>query len=211
MRAALENKMFRCLSICLVLSTFAIGLAYAQAENRAAAQNTWHVTGLFSMHYHLPVDEGEYVEEGALMLDVNPRVLWFPIDGLGLGVDADFYYFGSHFTDFNLGIGPRVAFYPRWPEQQSQLMPHVGCSFQYVMNEVDPGATETGWRLKLELGVSPVIGGHLAVPVELGFVVERLTTDYSKEDSFTATSVRIYLESGIGAFLWKDEVVEAGP
>ena len=211
MRTALENKMFRCLSICLVLSVFAASLAYAQADNRAAAQNTWYVTSLFSMHYHLPIDEGEYVEEGALMLNVNPRVLWFPIDGLGVGADADFYYFGSHFTDFNLSIGPRVAFYLGYPEQQSQLMPHVGCSLQYVMNDVDPGATETGWRLNLGIGISPVIGGHVTVPVELGFIVERLTSDYSKWGSFTATSFRIYLETGIGAFLWKDEVVEAGP
>ncbi len=190
------------LSICLVLSVFAIGLAYAQADTRAGAKHTWHVAGQFGMHYILPVAESTYTEEGALALGINPQVLWFPIDGLGVGVDAGFSYFTSHFTDFSLGIGPRVAYYLRQPGKTSQLMPHVGCSFQYVMNDVDPGASETGWSLKLGLGVSPVIGGHVAVPVELGYVTERLTRQ-EPEGSFASTSGRIYLESGIGAFLWK--------
>jgi len=70
------------LNICLILSVFIIGLVYAQADTKAATQNTWNVAGMFSMHYRLPIDEGDYTEEGALSLDVNPRVLWFPIDGL---------------------------------------------------------------------------------------------------------------------------------
>lgn len=202
MRSALEDKMFRRLSICLVLSVLSIGLTYAQVDTKAAAKNTWHVASLFSIHYALPIDEGEYVEEGALMLNVSPLVLWFPVDGLGLGIDAGFYYFTSHFTDFNLSIGPRVAYYLRRSGQQSRLMPHVGCSFQYVLNNMDPGASETGWNLKLGLGVSPVIGGHVTVPVELGFLLHHRSSDYGVE-SFSRTAGRIYLESGIGAFLWK--------
>ena len=213
MRAALESRMYRCLCICVLLLSFATGLAYAQADSMAATQNSWYVTGLFRLHYRLPIDEGEYVEEGTLSLDVNPRVLWFPADGFGVGVDADFYYFGSHFTDLNLGIGPRMAFFLDYPAQKDQLMPHIGGSFQYVMNDVNPGAiTEAGWRLRLELGISPVIGGYMAVPVELGFMAERLTSDYNLEPgrNYTLTSFRIYLETGIGAFLWKSEAAEAG-
>ena len=197
-----ESEMSRRLSTCLVLSVFVISLASAQAGSRAATRNTWHVASQFGMYYALPIDEGEYVEEGALMLDVNPRVLWFPVDGLGVGIDAGFYYFTGHFTDFSLGIGPRVAYYLRRPGQKSQLMPHVGCSFQYVLNDVDPGASETGWNLKLGLGVSPVIGGHVAVPVELGYILYHRSSDYG-EENYSHTAGRIYLESGIGAFLWK--------
>lgn len=40
MRSALEDKMFRRLSICLVLSVLAIGLTYAQVDTKAAAKNT---------------------------------------------------------------------------------------------------------------------------------------------------------------------------
>lgn len=201
MRAALEDKMYRCLSICFVLSVFAAGLAYAQTDTKAATQNTWHVAGLFSMHYQLPSDEGVYTEEGVLALDINPLMLWFPIDGLGVGVDANFYYFTGHFTAINFAIGPRVTYYLRRPEQQIQLLPYVGCSFQYLLNDVDPGASETGWRLKLGLGISPVFGRHLTVPVEFGYMAHHISSDYGSI-SYSQTTSRIYLECGIGAFLW---------
>jgi hypothetical protein len=192
------------LNICLVLFVFTISLASAQTDNKAAAQNTWHIAGMFSAHYHLPIDEGDYSEEGAFVLDINPRALWFPIDGLGVGVDASFHYFAGHFTDFSLGIGPRVAYYLRQPEQQNQLMPYVGCSFQYLVNEMDPGATETGWSLKLGIGISPVFGGHVAVPLELGYMAHHLSSDYGST-SFSHTTNSIYLECGIGVFFWKKD------
>lgn len=192
------------LNICLALLVFTIGLATAQADTKAADRNTWHVAGMFSAHYRLPIEEDDYVEDGTLVLNVNPRALWFPLDGLGVGVDADFYYFTSHFTDLSIGIGPRVAYYLKRPGVLSQLMPYAGCSFQYLMNEIDHGATETGWSLKLGLGISPTFGGHVAVPVELGFVAHHISSDYG-EESFSRTTSRIYLECGLGAFLWKKE------
>ena len=201
MKAAFEDKMYRCLSICLVLSFFSTGLAYSQTDTKAATRNTWQAAGLFSMYYQFPIDEGDYVEEGILTLDINPRALWFPIDGLGVGVDANFFYLTGHFTDLNLGFGPYVAYYLRRSEQQIQLMPYVGCSFQYLLNDVDPGASETGWRLKLGLGISPVFGRHLTVPVEFGYMAHHISSDYGSI-SYSQTTSRIYLECGIGAFLW---------
>lgn len=203
MKTSLVVKMYKLLAFCLILFVLAPGFTYAQETIKAAKQNTWYAAGLFNMHYLMPRDEGDYTEEGAFSLNINPRVLWYAFDGLGVGVDAEFYYFNGHFSDVNIGIGPRAAYFLRHTEWQKQLMPHVGCSFLYMSNDVDPGATETGWRLKLGLGVSPVIGGHLTVPVELGFVTEQMTTDHEKAGSYTATSSRIYLEVGIGAFLWK--------
>jgi hypothetical protein len=150
------------LTVCIALSVLIFGLASAQAGTGAAAKNTWLVAGGFGMNYTLPVDEGEYTEEGALALGIHPLALWFPIDGLGVGVDAGF-----------------------------------------VMSDLDPGASETGWRLKLGLGLTPVVGGHVAVPVEVGYMTERLTSEYGEEGTVTVTTSRIYLESGLGAFLWK--------
>ena len=196
--------MHKRLTIFFVLFFITIGLASAQTDNSAAGRNTWHVAGLFSAHYLLPIDEGDYSEEGAFALNVNPLALWFPIDGLGVGVDADFYYFTGHFTDISLGMGPRVAYYLRRPGVLSQLMPYVGCSFQYLVNDIDPGATETGWSLKLGIGISPVFGGHVTVPVEIGYVAHHLSSDYGST-SFSHTTSRIYLECGIGAFLWKKD------
>lgn len=192
------------INICLVLFLFTIGLASAQTDNKAAAQNTWYIAGMLSMHYRLPIDEGDYTEEGAFALNINPRALWFPIDGLGVGIDADFYYFTVYFTDLGIGIGPRVVYHLKRPGLLNQLMPYAGCSFQYLMDDVDPGATKTGWSLKLALGISPVFGGHVAVPIELGYVAHHLSSDYGST-SFSHTTSRIYLECGIGAFFWKKD------
>ena len=72
----------------------------------------------------------------------------------------------------------------------------------FFWNDIDPGTNEYGWSFKLGLGISPLIGGHLTVPVELGFVTENLTNEHPKGESFTHTDSRIFLEVGIGAFFW---------
>ncbi len=190
------------LFVCITLVALAAVLGPAQAAPGAAARNTWHVASQFGMHYLFPIDEGEYVEEAALALGIHPRVLWFPVDGLGVGVDVGFSYLTSHFSDLSLSVGPRVAYYLRRAGQSSQLLPYAACSFQYVLAKADPGATETGWNLKAGLGVSPVIGGHVGVPVELGFLLLRRSSEYSGEN-YSQTAARVYLESGIGAFFWK--------
>lgn len=187
------------ISICLALLIFAT--ANAQVDIGAADRNTWNVAGMFSTHYILPVEDSE---EGALAVNFSPRVLWFPVDRFGIGVDAGFYYFSGEFKDVGLAVGPSVAYYLKRPGILSELMPYAGCSVQYLRNFVDPGATETGWSLKLGLGVSPVFGDHIALPVEVGYLTHHLSSDYQGE-SFSQTTRSIYLEFGIGAFFWKEE------
>jgi len=74
----------------------------------------------------------------------------------------------------------------------------------YLMNSskysVGEAVTSNGWRLKLGVGVSPVIGTKGTMPVELGF-----QTDSWTYDEHTSSSSRIYLEVGFGAFLWKKD------
>ncbi len=67
--------MLRRLSICLVLSVFAIGIASAQVGIQTAAQNSWLVSGSGSMTYVLSSESGEDSEEGSLSLSLIPRVL----------------------------------------------------------------------------------------------------------------------------------------
>lgn len=193
--------MQKCIGICIILCIFTIGLASAQADSKAATKNTWYFTSMFSAHYRLPIEEADYTEEGALSLDINPRVLWFPTDGLGIGIDTDLYYYTGQFNHLNLSIGPSAAYYLKRPGILTQLMPYAGCSFQYLMNDVNPGASETGWGLKFGLGISPIIGENVALPVELGYVTHHITLDYGDESS-SKTTDWIYLEFGIGVFLW---------
>jgi hypothetical protein len=215
--------MFRRLSICLVLSLFAVGVAFAQVNIKAAARNTWHVAGLLGMGYNLPTDtlEGTDSEDGSFNANFSPRVLYFPIDGLGVGADANLAFSANYIDSTNVGIGPRVAFYLRSPLRRypsaccltpcvgpdGWWMPNAGVSFLYLMNstkygESDPN-TSNGWRLKVGVGVSPVIGTKGTMPVELGFMTESITREIYEGETETNTSSRIYLEAGFGAFLWK--------
>jgi len=192
------------LSICLALTLLAISFAYAQSDTKAAAQNTWQVAGLFSMHYQLPRDEGAYQEDGNFTLDANPQILWFPIDGLGVGIESDISYFNGHFKDIELALGPRLTYYLRRSERQRLLLPYIGGTFQSLMKDLDPGAVEIGWSLRLGVGISPVIGSHFTVPIELGYLVHHIESEYGSI-SYSKSSNRIYLECGIGAFLWKKD------
>jgi outer membrane lipoprotein-sorting protein len=58
--------MLKRLSICLVLSVFVIGVASAQVGIRAAAKNTWLVSGSGSMTYVFSSGSGEDSESGDL-------------------------------------------------------------------------------------------------------------------------------------------------
>jgi hypothetical protein len=83
-------------------------------------------------------------------------------------------------------------------------MPYAGATFMYLMSSRKYGGggeavTSNGWRLKLGVGVSPVIGTKGTMPVELGFQTD------SGTDEHTSSSSRIYLEVGFGAFLWKKD------
>lgn len=188
------------ISICFALLLFATA-ASAQVGIGAADRNTWNVAGMFSTHYILPVDDSE---EGAFVVNFSPHILWFPVDGFGAGVDASFFYFSGEFKDVGIAVGPSVAYYLKRPGILSQLLPYSECSFQYLRNSVDPGATETGWSLKLGLGVSPIFGDHIAVPIELGYLRRHLSSEYG-EVSYSTSSSSMYLECGIGAFFWKEE------
>ena len=205
MNIVLEKMVFKCFVICIVfLLIFAGGSLFAQDNSRAATKHTWHVSGMFNSYYHFANDKGEG-EEGSLVLNFNPRVLWYLMDGIGVGIDADFYHFNSYFNHTNLSIGPRVAYYFRQHELFKQLIPYAGCSFHYVINEADFGTTETGWRLKLGIGVSPLFGDLITIPVEFGFITDKLTQEHDKVDTYTETNYRLFLEVGFGAFLWKEK------
>jgi hypothetical protein len=189
------------LIICLVLSILIISFASAQVDIKAANRNTWNLSGLINSHYQLPIDEGDYTEEGNFVLDLDTRGLWFPTDGLGIGVDASLDYSTSFFTSYGFGIGPRVAYYFKPPFAWG-LMPYAGTSFQYLREDIELGRESNGWGLEFGIGISPLIGTHVTLPVEFGFATQQVTSVNSKNEEYTTKSSRMYLEFGLGVFLW---------
>lgn len=198
----LSKTVNKYLILCIALFLIISNICYAQKEKSCAAStNSWYVSGMFSMYYNLPIQEDDYTEDGFLILNINPRVIWFPADGFGAGIDADFYYSSADFGETNFGIGPRITYFLKNNEDLKKWMPYAGVSFQYLRNHMEVGDTETGWRLKIGVGISPIFGQHLTIPLEVGFLTEQLKSENSKEISYTNKISRIYIEIGLGAFL----------
>ena len=207
--------MLKRLSVYLVLSVLVIGVAAAQVGIRAAAKNTWMVSGSGCMSYVLSSGSPEDGEGEGLSVSLVPRVLWFPVAGLGVGGDVQLDHYANSYTNTTFGIGPRAAYYlrrsnRRYPSSccltpcvgpDGWWMPYAGATFMYLTSSSTHGSMESssnGWRLKLGIGVSPVIGTKGTMPVELGF-----QTDSQTYGEHTSNSNKLYLEVGFGAFLWK--------
>ncbi len=215
--------MLRLLSICLVVSVLTVGVAQGQVNNGAAMPGSWMVSGSASMAYNLPSSGETDSEDGSISISLYPRVLYFPfMPGLGLGIDGNLGWYSNAYKTTSIGIGPRAAYYFRLDNRRYPAaccltpfvgpdgwwLPYVGASFLYLMEstkygEYDP-TTSNGWRFRVGLGVSPLIGTRGTMPVELGFQTGSLTTG-SGEHQYTSKSSKIYLEVGFGAFLWKQE------
>jgi hypothetical protein len=180
-----------------MLAVMATGATRVWGAQHAAARRTWYAAGMASAGYQLPsAGEGEDL----FRLNLAPRVLYFPLDGLGVGADADFEYVSHYTTLGSIGIGPRAAYYLR----RSAWMPFAGASFLYLHNGegLFPGVgTEAGWQLSAGIGVSPVVGSHGTLPVELSFAPRSLTSDYGGGETETNRTSTIGLEVGLGFFL----------
>jgi hypothetical protein len=223
--------MTRRLSLCTIMSLVAVGTAAGQVDIKACAQNSWYVAGLLSMSY----TQSEYAgyssyRSGSFAASLAPRVLFFSVDGIGVGGEGYFGYDsqdGESFprtTGFSLGVGPRVAIYLRSPQRRyapaccftpyvgpnGWWMPYAGLSIVYLTSTYreeygreEYRRTGDGWRFKIGVGVSPVVGTKGTIPVELGFKTESITYVYERTESRTYKYNTLYLEAGFGAFLWK--------
>lgn len=210
--------MFRIL--CISLTVLAAGTAVAQVKNNAAKPGSWMVSGSAAMDYYLSSSSGEDTPNKGFQLSLYPRVLYFAfMPGLGLGIDGHLGWYKNSYTNTSIGIGPRVAYYvrmenTRYPSgccltpfvgRDGWWLPFAGASFLYLTESNKYGQSTTtanGWLFKAGLGVSPLIGTHGTMPVELGFRTESMTSGEGESES-TAKSSGIYLEVGFGAFLWK--------
>jgi len=181
--------------VVLALAVLATGAAGAWDAGHAAARGTWYAAGMASTRYQLPSEEGEDL----FVLNLAPRVLFFPLDGFGLGAGAGFAFISHYTTEREIDVGPRAAYYLR----RSPWMPYAGLSFEYVHNsmaQVSGIDAETGWQLGAAIGVSPVVGSHGTLPVELSYTFRSLTRP-TPEGSENARVSTLGLEVGLGFFL----------
>ncbi|MEO0085218.1 MAG: hypothetical protein ABIK37_01165 [candidate division WOR-3 bacterium] len=205
--------MSRTVAVALVIAGIA-GTAFAADYNCAGRAGGFLVSGQGSVNFYLKSGEPEDTPTEGFRINLVPRALYFLIDGLGAGLDLGLDYYTNDYKSTDLAIGPRVAYYFMLPNRRYSrgglarytggefwLMPFAGATVQYLnqtMSYSGGSMTSSGFRARAGVGISPLIGSHGTMPVELGFQHQSL-----KYGSSTTTSNQIYLEAGFGAFLWK--------
>lgn len=205
--------MVRRIGPAVLLAAVLVLLVPAQALAGAADGNSFFISG--QMGANLSLESG-----GGFDLNLAPRVLYFPMQGVGLGgeLGLGYYSLSSTSDSTHLAIGPRAAYfikfenkrYPRacclspWVGSSSMWMPYGGVTIQFLMSSSKYGSTTstaTGYKGRLGVGAAPRIGDRGTAFIELGFETSKLSGGASIASSSTGS--RLYLEGGFGAFLFR--------
>lgn len=209
--------MKRSLAITTLALLLACAVALGQGVSKAAYRGGFLVSGQAGASLVFTEAPELDAQQTALNLTFAPRVLYFVVDGLGVGLEGNVSYISvSSDKTTRLGVGPRVAYYlvqtdkkyPRTSCLTSYLgpgwwMPFVGVTGEYLSNRLDVGdevATVSGWLARVGVGMSPLIGDRGTMPIEVGYEMQSL----KYANNAAQTTSRAYLEIGFGAFLFKD-------
>ena len=189
-------------------------LALGQSPSRAGYKGGFLVSGQAgaSLIMHNEATDAMNTE---LSLNFAPRALYFLMDGLGAGLEANVSYFADGYKETGLAVGPRIAYYlvqrdTKYPTAccltpyfgSGWWMPYAGLSVLYLSDRYESGgnaSTFSGWRARIGVGMSPLIGDRGTMPIEIGY--EMQSTKYS--GSTAQSRSKVYLEVGFGAFLFK--------
>lgn len=208
--------MVKRLGLCLC-AVVLLGLpSLARSESRAGYPGSWYVAGQFGMNIFLGGGEADSPNQG-FEVSFVPRALYFPIKGLGAGLEGNLYYYSNSYQSIGLAIGPRAAYYITWPNgryargcclipffDHGAWLPFVGASVLFVsQRDVYGGAaySSSGYRARVGLGISPLIGEKATMPIELGFETSALSS--GGEVASMRSTNKIYVEGGFGAFLFR--------
>jgi hypothetical protein len=201
-----------------VLLVTAFVLLVPQAQAGAADKGSFFASGQLGFNYFLKSGSPEDSPSEGLALNLTPRLLYFPVNGIGVGGEANFSSYSDGYKQSSLAIGPRVAYYLKmnrsryphaccmtpWFGMGTYWMPFAGLSLMYLSDRYEYGgsaSTASGYRARLGVGAAPMIGDRGTMFFELGFQTQGLKSG----SSATQTSNQIYLEGGFGAFLFKDK------
>ncbi len=194
----------------LLLAVLSVPVALAGG---AAEKGSAFISGQLGVNYLLG-------DNACLLVNFSPRALYFPVEGLGVGIDGNLGLSSAeNVSSTQLAIGPRVAYFlkmnrSRYPHAccatplfgvGSYWMPFAGASVMYLMEsskfgDYDP-INRNGYRARLGIGAAPMIGDRGTMLFELGFQTQSLSNPEVGINASTSTN-QIYLEAGFGAFLF---------
>ena len=60
------------------------GFLYAQDNSQATTKHSWHVGGVFNSYYHFGHNDKNGDLDKSFVMNFNPRIIWFAIEGLGI-------------------------------------------------------------------------------------------------------------------------------
>ncbi|MBN2537590.1 hypothetical protein JXB37_04880 [candidate division WOR-3 bacterium] len=210
--------MKRALMVVVLLAL--AGAALAQVGTKAARQGSWLVSGQGGFDLFLDGGEETDTQRDGFHLLLAPRVLYFVMNGLGVGIEGNYDLVSQeYYKQGNLAVGPRVAYYVTMPRMRypqaccltpcvgpdGWWLPYAGLSLLYLAGRSESGSyvsTGSGYRGRAGIGVSPLIGPRGTAFAELGYQLDHFEWEMPETDGPNDVS-RIYLEFGFGGFLFR--------
>jgi len=202
-----------------VLTVFVLaGMAPGQVGTKAGHQGSFLVTGQAGLDLYLESGEETDTQRDGVKLMLAPRVLYFVVTGLAVGLEANYDLRSQeHYSECGLAIGPRLAWYfiqprMRYPQAccvtpcigpNGWWLPYAGLSLLYRAGQIKSDLYTTngsGYRGRVGVGVSPLIGPRGTAFAELGYQLDHF--EWEPDDGPNDVS-KIYLELGFGAFLFR--------
>jgi hypothetical protein len=100
----------RTVSATLIIAAFVL-LPALPARAGAADRQSVFISGQLGFNYYLKGDTPEGSPTEGLDLLFAPRVLYFPVRGLGLGGELNLSAYANSYKRTGLAVGPRIAYY----------------------------------------------------------------------------------------------------
>jgi hypothetical protein len=122
---------------------------------------------------------------GGRILQLTPNVLFFPMRWIGIGVDLSLAQAADEsYEESQLAVGPKLVL----SAGQTGTSPRIYFGVGYdLLQKRDgysgyPDAETEGRRVKLAIGVLAPVARHVAIPIELGMLFDRLGSGETAED-----------------------------
>ena len=93
----------------VLLVAASVLLVPPQAQAGAADKGSLFMSGQLGLNYYLKSSTPEDAPTEGLDLLFAPRLLYFPVKGIGVGGEGNLYMYFDGTKQTNLAIGPRVG------------------------------------------------------------------------------------------------------
>ena len=181
--------------ICMLAAALLLVTSTASAQQHATDRGSWQIAGSASFTSTGSDDEDS---DRSTSITVNPRVRYFIIPGLALGLDATLGHSSSgNFEVTALGIGPSVTYYFGGP---ARVLPYVNLNASFTTTDVNGPLVDTdasGRSFGAAGGILAMLSSAVGVTSELFYRIDKADVETFSNDTNT-----FGLAVGIAAFIF---------